>query len=267
MEFITNNQILLIAGCFIVGLLATYWFMQYSNSGRLWQLADLSWVLFGGFGALTAILAGFYQDDSNRLHRQIDIAFTASTDFDRDAARFRLRYCDLNSWPAADLRTLCEKVEFLSASTATNAALPLFISLTRQSAQRSGLYLFSGGSSDAQAMDTQIRDFDTNSLLAFDTMDEATIAASKSIGAETPQISADYMILARAYDELITQVERLKAEYDLLDANSGILVLQILGLCLVALTAPFRLGKSIVELRKANFRQREREAADAKNRS
>jgi len=261
MDFITNNQIFIISACFAIGLLATISCMRRSHSGRLWQLADLSWVLFGGFGALTAILAGLYQDDSTRLHRQIDVAYSASAAFDRDAARFRLRYCDHTRAPDTDLDRLCEKVEFLSASTASNAALPLFISLTQDTANRSGLYLFSPGTASAARMEDQIEELDTDSFLSFDTMDPATVAASKAIQAQDPQISADFQILTHAYDDLITQVQRLKSEYDLLVANAGILALQIMGLCLVALTAPFRLGKSIVDLNKANKRRQARIAA------
>lgn len=258
MDFINNNQIPILAGCFLIGMVATVWCMRLSNSGRLWQLADLSWVLFGGFGALTAILAGLYQDDSNRLHRQIDVAYSATGDFDRDAARFRLRYCQTPDTADADLQHLCEKVEFLSASTASNAALPLFISLTQQTTTHSGIYLFAPNTANAMRMDDQIKEIDTESFLTFDTMDPDTLAATDRLMKQAPQVSADFMILSRAYDELIMQVQRLKDEYDLLVANSGILALQIMGLCLVALTAPFRLGKSIVDLRKANMRRRER---------
>lgn len=261
MDIITNNQILIISACFAAGLLATLWCMQRSHSGRLWQMADLCWVLFGGFGALTAILAGLYQDDSTRLHRQIDVAFAASNAFDRDAARFRLRYCDQPAMADADLRRLCEKVEFLSASTASNAALPLFISLTRDTTSRSGLYLFSPDTASAARMEDQIDELNTEAFLSFDTMDAETIAAADAIQPRAPQIAADFQILSHAYDDLITQVQRLKSEYDLLVANAGILALQIMGLCLVALTAPFRLGKSIVDLNKANQRRRARTAA------
>ena len=66
---------------------------------------------------------------------------------------------------------------------------------------------------------------------------------------KVPAIAGDYLILAQSYDDLIEQVSKLKDEWEYLQANAHILVLQIIALCLVSFAAPFRLGKSIVELR------------------
>lgn len=65
-----------------------------------------------------------------------------------------------------------------------------------------------------------------------------------------PAIAGDFLILARAYDDLIAHVAKLKDEWDYLQANAHILALQVIALCLVSFAAPFRLGKSIVELRR-----------------
>jgi len=59
------------------------------------------------------------------------------------------------------------------------------------------------------------------------------------------------VILAQAYEDLIAQVQRLKQEWDYLQDNAYILVLQLFALCLVGFAAPFRLGKSVVELRQS----------------
>lgn len=64
-----------------------------------------------------------------------------------------------------------------------------------------------------------------------------------------PTIAGDFLILARAYDALIEQITQLKSEWEYLQDNAHILVLQILALCMVAFAAPFRLGKSVVDLR------------------
>jgi hypothetical protein len=68
---------------------------------------------------------------------------------------------------------------------------------------------------------------------------------------KVPAIAGDYLILAQSYDDLIEQVGKLRDEWEYLQANAHILVLQIIALCLVSFAAPFRLGKSIVELRTA----------------
>lgn len=249
MNFIADNQLSLLILSFVVGSLGTAFLFRKPAGHRAWRLADLVWVVVGGLGAVMAVMAGLYKADSSRLDRQIDIAYAATSAFDRDAARFRLRFCD----PAYDPDTavLCEKVEFLSASTASNSELPLFIAVTDKVSPLQRLNFLPGGRDKDEEMDTmnaQIEAFETNSFLVFTTMDEETEAALNNMRRKVPAIAGDYTILARGYEDLIEQVRTLKEEWEFLQANTYILVLQILALCLVAFAAPFRLGKSIVEL-------------------
>ena len=133
MTFVTENQLPLLIMFFLIGSVGTGFLFRKPAGHRAWKLADLVWVVLGGIGALVAVLAGLYTSDSSRLDRQIDVAYAASSAFDRDAARFRLRFCD----PAYDPDTgvLCEKVAPLatkgwrtsrscSAPTTTRACRP-----------------------------------------------------------------------------------------------------------------------------------------------
>ncbi len=252
MTFITENQLPLLILFFLVGSVGTAFLFRKPAGHRAWKLADLVWVVLGGIGALVAVLAGLYTSDSSRLDRQIDVAYAATLAFDRDAARFRLRFCD----PAYDPDTavLCDKVEFLSASTASNADLPLFIAVTNEVAPLQGLhFLFGTGAKDD--MD-EMRDmaatadaFNIDQFLVFTSLDEKTQTAIDNMRRKVPAIAGDYLILAQSYDDLIEQVGKLKDEWEYLQANAHILVLQIVALCLVSFAAPFRLGKSLVELR------------------
>ncbi len=254
MTFITENQLPLLILFFLVGSVGTAFLFRKPAGHRAWKLADLVWVVLGGIGALVAVLAGLYTSDSSRLDRQIDVAYAATLAFDRDAARFRLRFCD----PAYDPDTavLCDKVEFLSASTASNADLPLFIAVTNEVAPLQGLhFLFGTGAKDD--MD-EMRDmaatadaFNVDQFLVFTSLDEKTQTAIDNMRRKVPAIAGDYLILAQSYDDLIEQVGKLKDEWEYLQANAHILVLQIVALCLVSFAAPFRLGKSLVELRTA----------------
>ncbi|MCU9837873.1 hypothetical protein OEZ49_08845 [Ruegeria sp. WL0004] len=251
MIFIADNQLPLILVCFLTGCVGTGWLLLHKPAGhRAWKLADLVWVVLGGLGALVAVLAGLYKSDHSRLDRQIDIAYAATTAFDRDAARFRLRFCD----PAydADIKELCNKVEFLSASTATNAELPLFIEVTKEVAPLANLHFLFGSAGSAsntmKGMTEKVDAFDVSEFLVFTTLDEPTQAALQNMRRKVPAIAGDFQILADAYDELIEQIGKLKSEWEYLKANAHILVLQILALCLVSFAAPFRLGKSIIEL-------------------
>lgn len=252
MNFITDNELPLLILFFLAGSVGTGFLFRKPAGHRAWKLADLVWVVLGGIGALVAVLAGLYTADSSRLDRQIDVAFAASSAFDRDAARFRLRFCD----PAYDPDTavLCEKVEFLSASTASNADLPLFISVTNEVAPLQGLqFLFGRRSTDdmeeIKGMAAKADAFDIEQFLVFTSLDEKTQTAIDNMRRKVPAIAGDYLILAQSYDDLIEQVGKLKDEWEYLQANAHILVLQIVALCLVSFAAPFRLGKSIVELR------------------
>ncbi len=254
MTFITENQLPLLILFFLVGSVGTAFLFRKPAGHRAWKLADLVWVVLGGIGALVAVLAGLYTSDSSRLDRQIDVAYAATLAFDRDAARFRLRFCD----PAYDPDTavLCDKVEFLSASTASNADLPLFIAVTNEVAPLQGLhFLFGTGAKDD--MD-EMRDmaatadaFNIDQFLVFTSLDEKTQTAIDNMRRKVPAIAGDYLILAQSYDDLIEQVGKLKDEWEYLQANAHILVLQIVALCLVSFAAPFRLGKSLIELRTA----------------
>lgn len=249
MTFVTENQLPLLILFFLIGSLGTGFLFRKPAGHRAWKLADLVWVVLGGIGALVAVLAGLYTADSSRLDRQIDVAYATSSAFDRDAARFRLRFCD----PAYDPDTgvLCEKVEFLSASTASNADLPLFIEVTNEVAPLQGLHFLFGRQEKAEIeeMAAKASAFDIDQFLVFTSMDAETEKAVENMRRKVPAIAGDYLILAQSYDELIEQVGKLQDEWAYLQSNAHILVLQIVALCLVSFAAPFRLGKSIVELR------------------
>lgn len=252
MSFINDNQLPLILVSFLLGSFLTGIMFRRHVSPQAWKIADLLWVVLGGVGAVTAVVAGIYADDTSRLSRQIDIAYAATRAFDRDAARFRLAHCEID-YPAAAFRgailDLCDKVEFLSASTAGNSRLPLFIAITERAAPLQGLNLFFGG--DTGDMAEQVARFDEAEFLAFAAEDDTTRAAVALLR-EAPSvigIAGEFQVIARAYEELIVEVMHLRDEWAVLQDNAGILSLQVLALCLVAFAAPFRLGKSIVELR------------------
>lgn len=252
MTFVTENQLPLLILFFLIGAFGTAFLFRKPAGHRAWKLADLVWVVLGGIGALVAVLAGLYTSDSSRLDRQIDVAYAATLAFDRDAARFRLRFCD----PAFDPDTavLCEKVEFLSASTASNADLPLFIAVTDEVAPLQGLHFLFGQQAkeekdDMRVMAAKAQAFDIDQFLVFTTLDDETQAAIDNMRRKVPAIAGDYLILAQSYDDLVDQVGKLKDEWEYLQDNAHILVLQIIALCLVSFAAPFRLGKSVVELR------------------
>ena len=249
MSFIAANQLQLLILFFCLGALGTGFLFRKPAGHRAWRLADLVWVLLGGFGALAAVIAGLYTEDSSRLDRQIDIAFGTVSVFERDAARFRLRFCDPPH--DTDIAVVCEKVEFLSASTARNADLPLFLSVTREVAPLHGLNFFfsSERRDDMEGMAAAARSFDPEPFLVCTTTDEETEVALAHLRRRIPTIAGDYVILALSYDELIEQITKLRDEYAILQDNAHLLTLQIIALCLVCFAAPFRLGKSLVELR------------------
>ncbi len=249
MNFVTENQLPLLILFFLAGSIGTAFLFRKPAGHRAWKLADLVWVVLGGIGALLAVLAGLYTSDSSRLDRQIDVAYAATLAFDRDAARFRLRFCD----PAYDPDTavLCDRVEFLSASTASNADLPLFIAVTNEVAPLQGLHFLFGRQEkeEIDQMAAKADAFNIDQFLVFTTLDETTQTAIDNMRRKVPAIAGDYLILAQSYDDLVEQVGKLKDEWEYLQANAHILVLQIIALCLVSFAAPFRLGKSVVELR------------------
>lgn len=251
MTFIADYQLALLLLSFCLGIAGAGTLYRKPAGSRAWRVADLLWVVLGGFGAISAVLAGVYKTDSSRIDRQIDIAYAATGAFDQDAARFRLRYCETTR--DVDVLALCDKVEFLSASTAGNAELPLFIAVTRSAAPLQGLSFFGRkpqkDDMDLHTMVAEANVFDPDPFLSFTTEDDSTRAAMATLRQSDPEIAADYQILAMSYDDLIAQVGRLKDEWEFLQDNSGVLLLQIIALCLVSFAAPFRLGKSIVEMR------------------
>lgn len=256
---IIANQLIVIMSCFALGLVCMVMVMRRRRDSQWWRVADLVWVALGGLGVVTALLAGVYADDSARLERQIDVSFATSRAFDRDAARFRLRYCG-NDAAAAD-RTLCEKIEFLSASTAINADLPLFADVSHAITPLRSLRLLIGepvveGATDQEQMGyaeklERVENFDPIELLAFEPLDPDTVMALKSIEDSKPEIAADYRVLALTYSDLIQALQRLKTDWDFLQSNSLFILFQVIALSLIAIATPFRLGKSLVELRRA----------------
>jgi len=247
--FIIDNQLILLLLFFLIGSIGTVFLLRRPASHRAWRFADLIWVLLGGFGALGAVLAGIYTSDSSRIERQIDVAYAASAAFDRDAARFRLSYCESGS--GMQVARLCDKVDFLSASTAENADLPLFISITMEVSPLQSLRFFGSADENTEmASKREMADqFDPGQFLVFAARDETTEAALAALRQRLPEVAADFIILADSYEALITQVRKLKTEWEFLQRNVFILLIQIISLCLVSFAAPFRLGKSIVEIR------------------
>jgi len=255
MQFVIANQLSLIVTCFLMGCLGSAHLFRRKVTIRAWKVADVIWVFLGGIGTLAAVFVGIYRADSSRLDRQIDIAYNATQGFDRDAARFRLAHCEID-YPAeafrGAVRDLCDKVEFLSASTAENSTLPLFIAVTERAAPLQGLHLFFGsGAETMEMMSAEIAAFEEAEFLAFESRDEKTTDAVDLLrqAPSVAGIAAEFQVIATAYDDLIKKVMRLKEEWDFLQSRSAILALQVIALCMVAFAAPFRLGKSIVDLR------------------
>ncbi|WP_306112986.1 MULTISPECIES: hypothetical protein [unclassified Roseovarius] len=249
--FMIENQFLLLFGFAAAGMFGTLLISRKPPGHRAWLLADLIWVVLGGFGALVAGLAGIYKTDSGRIDRQIDIAYAATAAFDRDAGRFRLTHCQKPTDTAVII--LCDKVDFLSASTAENAELPLFIAVSNEVAPLRGLNFIvrgEGNKDDIDMMVEKVENFDAAQFLAFAPLDDTTRPALEDLRPRRPALAADFQIIAQSYSDLIRHVGKLKEEWEFLQANSHILALQIIALCLVSFAAPFRLGKSIVELRR-----------------
>ncbi len=250
---IIDHRLGLTVACFVLGLIGMVLLLRLSRDSPLWRFADLVWVALGGLGVITALLAGIYADDSARVERQIDVSYATSRAFDRDAARFRLRYC--GSQAGENIRQLCDKVEFLSASTAINADLPLFADVTRATAPLHALRPLIGGPEAAgNDMDyseklSRVERFDPVELLTFDPLDVATVMALRTVKATAPEIAADYRVLSLTYKELIGALTRLKSDWEFLQSNSLFALFQVLALSLIGIAAPFRLGKSLAELR------------------
>jgi hypothetical protein len=218
-------------------------------------------VLLGGLGAVTAVIAGIYTEDSSRLDRQIDVAFASAQEFDRDTARFRLSYCELETqfgYLREPVLVLCDKVEFLAASTSGSQRLPLFLSVARRNTPLSSLRILPsfGGEKKVEmasfdGMVAEAGGFDPTRLFYFDPRDAETTAASQRLRdtGRHVAIAAEYEVIASAYDDLTSQIMSLREEWEVLQANALVLALQIIAIALVAFAAPFRVGKSIVDLR------------------
>ncbi len=245
-DFIHIYQLPLIGLCFGLGSIGAVLLFKYAHRSKAWEVADVIWVALGGIGAVVAIAVGIYQEDSTALNRQVTVAYTASRNFDADAARFRLRYCAKVA--DKDLATLCEKVEYLSASSAGNTALPLFLSVTERATPLEGFTLLFTGSRERAAMEKAAAELDMAEFLAFDTRDVPTVMALEAIEPYRPDVAADYRVLALTYDHLINDIEALHSAWMLLQSGRGLLILQIIALCLVAFAAPFRLGRTIDSL-------------------
>ncbi|MFK7940139.1 MAG: hypothetical protein AB8B82_12215 [Roseovarius sp.] len=247
MMFIIENQLALLILFFATGCVGTGVLLRRRAGHRAWLMADLTWVVLGGFGALVAVLAGVYKADSGQINRQIDVAFSASSAFDRDAARFRLSYCE--GAQGVHVAVLCDKVDFLSASTAQNADLPLFIAITSEVSPLRSLNFFGRKAEADMEMVSKADAFDPDQFLIFASRDENTSDALRVLRVSQPFVAADFNILASSYDALVTQVGKLKDEWEYLQSNAFILIVQIIAICMVSFAAPFRLGKSIVDLR------------------
>ncbi|MEP2534060.1 hypothetical protein [Shimia sp.] len=245
-DFIQTSQLTLVVVGFIIGSLFALLIYRQPKGSLAWEIADLVWVILGGIGTLVAIIVGIYNEDTSRLERQIGIAYTASNAFDTDAARFRLHYCAPAATP--DIRQLCDKVEFLSASSAKNSALPLFLNVTKHTAPLQGLGFSLGSNAEMEDMEDKMRQINSSELLAFDPRDVDTVMALGRVSVAHPGISADYRVLALSYDTLIKQVGQLRNDWVLLQDNRYLLTIQFIAICLVAFAAPFRVGKSIVAL-------------------
>lgn len=245
--FILDNQLSLLIFFFVAGCIGTAFLLSKPAGHRAWLLADLVWVVLGGFGALGAVLAGIYKADTGTINRQIDVAYAASTAFDRDAARFRLTYCEAPD--GVQVAVLCDKADFLSASTAENSELPLFIAITGEAMPLRSLNFFGGKPEHSDEMMEKADAFDPAEFRAFVARDEAVVAALKALRPLKPRVAADFGVLADSYERLIAQVTKLRDEWTFLQSRAYILLIQIIAICLVSFAAPFRLGKSLVELR------------------
>lgn len=246
--FLVQYQFLLVALAFLAGCAATVVMLRQPADSRVWPLADLLWVVFGLLGALGALVAEIHTADSSRIARQVDFARAATAEFDRASGRFRLRHC--NDPLDGALATLCDKADFLAASTAENADLPLFMAAAEQASPLRRLNLFSDPRTDPEsaAVEASAKDFDPDALLTFHPLDARTRPALKALQKTDPAVAGEYRILARSYEALIKEIDRLQREWAFLNARSWVLSLQIVAICLVAFAVPFRLGRAVAAL-------------------
>jgi hypothetical protein len=254
MSFLIENQLLLILGAFLLGIGGATLVFRSGRRSFWVPMADLIWVCLGGLGALAAILAGIYQDDRTRLVRQVDVAYGVTRGFEADAARFRLAYCDLGPAYASvvtDVRTLCDQVEFLHASTAQARRMPFFLEVTQTVEPLRALRIFFAGQERDGAIESRAAAaaFDPGELLSFAARTPETDAALERLARRplTVGVAAEYRVIAGTYEQLIATTGRLIAEWRFLEGHSLVLTLQVVALSLIAFAAPFRLGKSLAD--------------------
>jgi hypothetical protein len=260
MNFLVENQLLSIIGSFCLGSIVAALLYRYAQSSLSWRMADFIWVALGGVGAITALLSGTYLDENSRVNRQIDISYAISKNFDTMAERFKLLHCQFDR-QGPGLReptlVLCEKLRALTKSAVANQDLPLFLELTVPKIRLAGLNWLYPVQPGADATDTasqekmaaQVANFDTAALLTVASNDwPAAQAWNRLNGSASAEVAVDYQVISETYEDLVATLGRVKAEWDYLQANSVVLILQVLALCLIAFAAPFRLGRSFTDL-------------------
>ncbi len=258
MNFLVENQLLSILGSFCLGSIVAALLYRYAQSSLSWRMADFIWVALGGVGAIAALLSGTYLDENSRVNRQIDISYAVSKNFDTMAERFKLLHCQFDR-QGPGLReptlVLCEKLRALTKSAVAYQDLPLFLELTAPKIRLAGLdwlYPAQPDTDDAasqEKMAAQVASFDTAALLTVASNDwPAAQAWNRLNGSASSDVAADYQVISVTYEDLVATLGRVKAEWDYLQANSVVLLLQVLALCLIAFAAPFRLGRSFTDL-------------------
>lgn len=257
MSFLLDHQTASIIASFILGSIIATTIYKRVQSSLSWKVADLLWVVLGGLGAIAALLSGSYLDERGRIDRQIDISYAITKSFETSANRFLLLHCDKDRQGPpyrALVVVVCKKTIALTTSAKANSQLPLFLDLARTRPPLSSIGLLLGrqdsaantdGMSKTAAM-TMVEGFDVAELQTIAVIDDATRTALSSLAASPhADVSVDYQVLAQTYSDLVKQLGRVKAEWDYLEENSTVLILQVIALCLIAFAAPFRLGKSI----------------------
>ena len=256
MNFFLENQTLSVLGSFVLGSVIAAILYRRAQSSLSWKVADFVWVALGGIGAIAALLSGSYQDERGRVDRQIDISYAITKNFETSTTRFLLLYCDKDRQGPqfrAAVVVACKKTIALSTSAKANSELPLFLDVAQTRPPLSSVgVLFgqnqagnAGGMTKTSAM-AMVAGFDAAELQTIAVIDYPTRTALSTLEASPfVEISIDYQVLAGNYSDLIKQLARVKAEWDYLEENSLVLILQVVALCLIAFAAPFRLGKSI----------------------
>jgi hypothetical protein len=246
-----------IVASFILGSVIAVFFYHRSHSSVAWKVADLVSVLLGGIGALVALMAASYNDERGRIDRQVDISYAITKSFEASANRFLLLYCDKDRQGPpyrAAVVVVCKKTIALATSAKANGELPLFLDVVQTRPPLSSVGLLLGGqnkAADAEGMSktsamTMVENFDAAELQTIAVIEYTTRTALSTLSASAhADISVDYQVLAGTYSDLIKQLGRVKAEWDYLEENSIVLILQVVALCLIAFAAPFQVGKAI----------------------